>query len=82
MRTLFHRTVFLENLVFSASPITVWLAFAPPTGLGCERKMRRWLLWLEGNGHRTCLAVQRQRLSENESFADSFELIGVLENAP
>jgi len=44
--------------------------------------MRRWLLWLEGNGHRTCLAVQRQRLSENESFADSFELIGVLENAP
>jgi hypothetical protein len=25
-------------------------------------KMPRWLLWLEGNGHRTCLAVQQQRL--------------------
>jgi hypothetical protein len=24
-------------------------------------KMRRWLLWLEGTGHRTCLAVQQQR---------------------
>jgi hypothetical protein len=44
--------------------------------------MRRWLLWLEGTGHRTCLAVQRQRLRENESFADSFEFIGVLESAP
>ena len=22
----------------------------------------RWLLWLEGTGHRTCLAVQQQRL--------------------
>jgi hypothetical protein len=33
--------------------------------------MRRWLLWLEGTGHRTCLAVQQQRLSANKSNADS-----------
>jgi hypothetical protein len=36
-----------------------------PSESGRKRKMRRWLLWLEGNGHRTCLAVQQQRLSAN-----------------
>jgi hypothetical protein len=51
--------------MFSASSDFVRLAFSPPTGLGFKRKMRRWLLWLEGNGHRTCLAVQQQRLSES-----------------
>jgi len=60
----FHRTVFLENLVFRKS-CPSGLVFAPPNGLGFKRKMRRWLLWLEGNGHRTCLAVQQQRLSES-----------------
>jgi hypothetical protein len=27
-----------------------------------QGKKPRWLLWLEGTGHRTCLAVQQQRL--------------------
>jgi hypothetical protein len=30
----------------------------------------RWLLWLEGTGHRTCLAVQQQRLRYTDSNAD------------
>ncbi len=26
----------------------------------------RWLLWLEGTGHRTCLAVQQLRYRQND----------------
>ena len=32
--------------------------------------MPRWLLWLEGTGQRTCLAVQQQRSRANDSHAD------------
>ena len=36
----------------------------------------RWLLWLEGIGHRTCLAVQQQRLRYTDSNADLNDLFG------
>jgi len=28
----------------------------------------RWLLWLEGIGHRTCLAVQQQRFRKTTAM--------------
>jgi len=51
---------FREFAEFEHSPLSVSLSESRR-----KRKMRRWLLWLEGNGHRTCLAVQQQRLSAN-----------------
>jgi hypothetical protein len=31
-------------------------------------KIPRWLLWLEGIGHRTCLAVQQQRFRQTTAM--------------
>ena len=47
-------------------------------GSDCTGTMPRWLLWLEGTGHRTCLAVQQQRfgLQRFDSHADSLNLEG------
>jgi hypothetical protein len=39
--------------------------FIPCSGKGFLWKPR-WLLWLEGIGHRTCLAVQQQRFGQND----------------
>jgi hypothetical protein len=46
--------------------LSIALLFTPGEGF----RKARWLLWLEGIGHRTCLAAQQQRFLEKDSNAE------------